>query len=100
MQYIHGDQALQRGRALLSAEGASGAKDVLGWWLLQRGRAQLSAEGAERLAVDLREDKASTGPRSIERGAGDQVLGMHITTLLQQGRESAGWSFLATKPLA
>jgi hypothetical protein len=62
------DGKLQRGRAQLSAEGITtrlaGSPDSL----LQRGRVHLSAEGAKRLAVDLREDKASTGPRSIERG--------------------------------
>jgi len=59
---------LQRGRAQMSAEIASGADSKHSTITLQRGRAQMSAEIGKSGAHSRRLTSTSTGPRSDERG--------------------------------
>ncbi len=65
---------LQRGRAQLSAECRGLATAQKPNHMLQRGRAQLSAECSSNSGFTPAGRKASTGPRSIERGM--PVLGL------------------------
>src|SRR5260370_23245596 len=63
-----GESTLQRGRAQLSAESSAFAAWPPPQFALQRGRAQLSAERTLSARRNKPLSKASTGPRSIERG--------------------------------
>ena len=78
---------LQRGRAQLSAESAA-----LNAWVnfqreLQRGRAQLSAESQKKKSSRNRTFRASTRPRSIERGESSCLpFGKKSISSLQRGR--------------
>ena len=63
-----GSRGLQRGRAHLSAESrVARAGGTTCSHMLQRGRAHLSAE-SPRAGAGQRLSRASTGPRSLERG--------------------------------
>ncbi len=77
---------LQRGRALSSAEVKIGPDDEPLNVLLQRGRALSSAEVQGGSRAQLAVLRASTGPRSFERGGGNFKGFAPVVVLLQRGR--------------
>ncbi len=91
---------LQRGRAPESAEWSVTRSRPKSKRSLQRGRAPESAECLATKKAQDAIDKASTGPRSGERGVRSASADSTASVVLQRGRapESAEWASMKWRP--